>query len=166
MGDPVTFEVRTVRLSDGTVLPTYSRDVVPLEYDLGKGTRLVYVGGALLREEGENVVMLRSPTFVESADGVIVPVLETRATGATSVGGSRIVTVRTHLVETDSVVAEPSPHRVDLSVTSPHADAWQKHFEALPCDAVDRPGPETVVCTFDPADSVYVTAVRIDVSLE
>jgi flagellin-like protein len=161
LGDPVTIEVRSPGFATN-----YSRDVVPIEYDLGKGTRLVYVGGALLREEGESVVMLREPTIVRSDVGVILPVLETRAAGTPSVGGSRVVTVRTHLVETDSVVAEPTPHRVEIGVTSPHADAWQTHFEALACDDVARPGAETVVCTLDPVDAVYVTAVRIDVSIE
>lgn len=164
LGDPVTVEIRTERLSDGN-LTVYTHDILPIEYDLGRGTSLVYVGGAIIREEYASAVMLEQPTVVLSDTLVILPILETRAAGGTAVGGARTTSVRTHLAETDLVVADPMPHRVTLAIRSPHATEWQRHFESLACDAVDVTDPETVTCTVE-TDAVYVTAVRIDVSLE
>jgi hypothetical protein len=164
LGDPVTVEVRTERLSDGNVT-VYTRDILPIEYDLGQGTSLVYVDGAIIREEYASAVMLDPPAVVLSDTLVILPIFETRAAGVTAVGGARTASVRTHLAETDLVVAEPTPTRVTLTVRSPHATVWQRHFESLACDAVDVHDPETVICTVE-TNAVYVTAVRVDVSLE
>jgi len=164
LGDPVTVEVSTERLSGGN-RTVYTRDVLPIGYDLGRGTSLVSVGGAIIRTEDASAVMLEPPTIVLTDTLVLLPILETRAAGMTAVGGARTTSVRTHLAETELVVAEPTRHRVTIAIRSPHATAWQHHFESLGCDAVAVSAAETATCTVE-TDAVYVTAVKIDVLFE
>lgn len=164
-GEPVTIEVSGTRIADGATF-AYPVDVVPIEYDVGDGTRLVYAGGALVREERLGAVMLREPTVLYSERVTVLPILQTRALDRASVGGDRTVSVRTHLAETTVLVAEPVPHRVAVTVTSPRPAVWERYFAALPCESVSVPATGTVTCDLGEVERLYVTVVQVDVAFD
>lgn len=164
-GEPVTIEVTGTRIADNETFD-YALDVVPIEYDLGDGTRLVYAGGALVREERLGAVMLREPPMLHAERVTVLPILQTRAPDRTSVGGEQTVNVRTQLAKTAVLVAEPEPHRVAITVTSRTPAVWERYFAALPCDTVSVPAVGTVTCDLGEVEQLYVTAVRVDVAFE
>lgn len=169
ISDPITIEVRGHQVGNSSANFTHTYEVDPIEYDVGEGTRLIYAGGALIREEYTGEVMLREPTVVRSGRVAILPIVQTRGIGPTSMGGSRTVNVRTHLSETSLLVAETVPHQVEMRVTSPQTAAWSQYFSNGPCEGdegVRVADGDTVICDLGVVDRTYVSVVRIDVEFE
>lgn len=164
LGDPVTVTVSGERTTDPSQNFSYTHDVRPLVYEVGD-TTLVYVGGALIRQEHGGMVMLRGPTLVFTDREVALPVVQTRSLDTTAVGGSHTVNVRTSLAETTLLAAEPEPYRVEYVVTSGQADAWEAYFEGTDATVTRAPGSDTVRAEIV-TDRVYVSVVRIDVTFE
>lgn len=163
LGDPVTVTVSGERTTDPNQNFSHTYDVRPLEYDVGD-TTLTYAGGAIVRQEGDAMVLLREPTLVFTDREVVLPVVQTRSLDTPAVGGSHTVTVRTSHAETTLLAAETDPYRVEYAVTSDRADAWEAYFEATGADSVTRTG-DTVRAEIV-TERAYVTVVRIDVTFE
>lgn len=166
IADPATIEVRGHEVGNRTANFTYTVTVAPIVYDLGDDTRLIYAGGALIREEYAGEVMLREPSLVRSDRVAILPVVQTRAIGRPSVGGSQKVNIRTDLSETSLLVAETVPHQLEMRVSSPNTAAWSQYFANGPCESVTVIDGHTVSCDLGVAERAYVSVIRIDVEFE
>lgn len=164
--DPTIIEVRGHQVGDSPANFTYAVAVAPIVYDLGDGTRLIYAGGALIREEYTGEVMLREPLLVQSDQVAILPVVQTRAIGRPSVGGSQTVNVRTDLSERSLLVSETVPHQLEMRVSSPNTAAWSQYFSNGPCEGVTVIDADTVSCDLGVAERTYVSVIRIDVEFE
>ncbi|MDS0300157.1 hypothetical protein NDI76_15530 [Halogeometricum sp. S1BR25-6] len=157
LGDPVTVTVTGDAFDE-----TY--EVRPLVYRSDDGTELVYVNGAVVRDDGHGVVMLTEPRLQFSDQGVVLPVVRLdEATGPAAVGGStRVATVRE---ATRVAVADRTPQRVSITITSPRADAWQRTLESDAGATCGSVSGETLTCTVD-TQRVSVVVVDVDVSFE
>jgi flagellin-like protein len=163
LGDPVTIDVRHPD-SNGTTVD-YSIETVPIEYRIGDGTRLVYVGGSVIRVERDGSVQLRPPPIVQSDRAKVVPVVALRGATGDGVGGDRSVLVRAHLSKTDVLVVDPAPP-LEIEITSATAAIRETYFDGLPCDTVTATGPASRTCVIDTTYGVSLTAVRIDITFE
>lgn len=164
LGEPVTVTVSGEQTTDPSQNFSYTHAIRPLEYDVGD-TTLVYVGGAIIRQDHAGTVMLRDPTLVFTDHEVVLPIVQTRSVETTAVGGSHTVNVRTSLAEKSLLAAESEPHRVEYVVTSNQADAWEAYFRSTGADNVTRTANDTVRAEIN-TDRVSVTVVRIDITFE
>ncbi|MFC4549508.1 MULTISPECIES: DUF7289 family protein [Halorussus] len=171
-GEPTTMTVSV----DVAGTPADTVEIAPLVYSGRSESTLVYEAGAVIRTDPGGAVMKRAPDMVFRADGgvVILPVVQTRATGSGGVGGSKTVLVRGTRAVSEVLSARTSGgYRVTVTVdTAPaRAPVWRRYFEARlddprwngNCDVVGTDA-DTVECSFD-AERLYVTATRVDVAI-
>lgn len=176
MGEPSRLTVEITNL--GTPAPTFSTRIDPIVYAAtGSDTRLVYEAGAVIRVQNDGAVMKRDPGPVFVEDGgtrtAVVPMLQTRGVGQTSVGGSTTVRVRTDLavaeVQNASTSGGPYDVKVTMETSPDRAAVWEAYLDdevsaaytgvSDPCSATGG----TVTCTFA-TDRLFVTATRVDVT--
>lgn len=164
LGAATHISVRGINESGGEAF-NYTEEIRPIEYTVTDETTLLYVGGAVIRDDRGDAVMLREPSLLLTPEAVNIPIVQTRPTWQlASVGGTRSVTLRTQLAGTEALVADPRPHTIELSVTSEHPDVWIRYFESIEHTSVEQSG-ETVTARID-TDRVYVNTVRINVLFE
>jgi flagellin-like protein len=163
LGEPVTIHVRHLD-SNGTTVE-YSLETAPIDYRLDGDTRLVYVGGSVIRVERDGAVQLRGPPTVQSDHGTTIPIVALRGPTQASVGGDRSVLVRAHHAKTDVLVADP-PLPLEIEVVSATPAISETYVDGLPCDDVTASGPTSMTCVIDSVEAVSITAVRIDVAFE
>ena len=111
----------------------HSITATPLIYTDGD-TEIVYIGGAIIRDEPSGSVLLRRPPFVFEATQTMLPfVWTTRTTGRTSLtrdGTVRVETVRTNInTTTHPKLGDAS--QLELSVDSPREVAWKSYLESI-----------------------------------
>lgn len=163
LADPETIRIAS---DDGSLDATV--ETRPIVYDSGTGTTLTYHTGALVRQDDDSAVMFREPRFVLSAEEVVLPVVTTTQVHDGPIGGTRAVDVRTRRAGTDVLATSSAVDTVTVNVTTNHAKAWKRHFEAA------DDGHVTVVDWEDDAyvevqietDRVTVTRHRVEVSFE
>jgi hypothetical protein len=136
----------------------------PVVYADRTGRRIVYVGGAVLREEGDRSVMTRRPSLVTNASRVALPVIDTvDAGGAATSDAARVRstlrnrTVRNVFADTDAAF---------VNVTSPRAAAWNRSLDRL--DGVDcsrGPSANRTSCRVDVGDTAAVTRATVAVGV-
>jgi hypothetical protein len=155
--------------------PPVSVALDPIVYDAGTGRTLAYENGAVVRSEGDTAFMIEDPEMVFDADEdlVVVPIVQTRPTGDTSsLSGQSTVLVRTQLMKNGLLSQYDSgPHSVELDVTTTpaRAEAWERYLSPKvsamggSCN-FENPDDSKVSCSVT-ADTVYVSAARLDVSL-
>lgn len=160
LGEPTVVEVRGYHAGNMTF--NYTEEVRPIEYMVTDETTLVYVDGAVIRDDRGDAVMLEEPSLVFTSEAVNIPIVETRPTWQhASVGGTRSVNLRTQLTGTQALVTDTRAHTVELSVTSPYPEVWERYFRSLEHTSLERTG-DTVTVRID-TDRVYVNTNRIDV---
>lgn len=156
-GDPVTVSVTV----DGE--ETTSVSSRPLVYRSGEGTRLVYVGGAVLREEDHGTVMVSGPRQFAAGGRTVLPLVRLhRASGPEGIDSSATVTVRTTRNGSRLALAEPAADNVTVAVTSPRAAAWNRTLDAEGFDC--SLSGDTTTCERT-TGRAYVTVVDVDVRL-
>jgi len=154
-GDPVAFNVTFLGSGDN-----YSVSTRPVVYS-AEGGRVVYEGGAVLRDNDDGERMVREPPMT-FGDTAVVPILVARASGSEAVGGSRTVLVRTEMAKRQVFARRAAgPYTLRVNVTSPRAPAWQRYFEDEAGASCSLAG-DTAVCEFQ-ADSVIVPVYKMDV---
>jgi hypothetical protein len=171
-GDPVTINVSGT-VTGGTDNFTFERDVYPIVY---RGvptdeTKLVYLNGAVIRDQRDSAVMVREPDYRLTSEALVMPLIVTRPLNdPDTVGGSTTVLVRgTTDFGKRSVVAETRQYDVTINVTTPRAGAWRGYFESEPnVDCPDGVNNETFVsCEFDSEpDRVYLSRTFVNVAFE
>lgn len=168
LGEPVAINVSLRPNGSTGPYVTTHLDTRPLEYVASPDSTLVYEGGALVRVDRGGQVMLRDPPFVVTDSSVILPLIETKpddsvdGNGPASVGGSRTVSVRTHLTGDTAPIVSEAGEDVWINVTSPRAAAWGQYFQSL-----HRKYPDLVTATATSntvasckLENVSVTVVR------
>lgn len=165
-GDPVMLNV-SVRWTnpDGTTNQTYYQtETVPIVYETGTGTRIVYSNGAVIRQQPGGSVMLEEPSFV-FGNPTVLPHVGVRPTGRQSLGGTTRVLVRTVLADRYVTAYTEETYTATMNITTERWRAWRNalgdHAETS-CSVVEAPGDDkTVSCTFS-ADRIYVQVVEVD----
>lgn len=160
IGDPVTVHVSEANGSFST-----ARTIDPLVHDADTGTEIVYAGGAILRQQRGGGIITHPPGFVLSAERTVIPIVQTRGTGSSSVGGDTTVLVRTDVSRRDILYAtEGAPVRLWVNLTTPRADAWHDHLDDggdVTCEPVVA---DRVACQIE-TRRAYVTRISIDAEL-
>jgi len=161
VGQPVTIGVTVADPGDPGSGVTHQFAVDPIVYEGSDGTRLVYVAGAVIREDQGGAVVLRDPEFLLGADHSVVQIIQTEGETNASVG-SKTVTIRTDGLDEQVVAASPGRSTVTLTIDSPRATAWEHSFEAQGLDCT-RVGSQ-VTCEIT-SDAAYVSVAKVDVVL-
>lgn len=173
IGEPVVFNVTGREAGSTAVAFTAEYEINPIVYDADTGTQLTYSGGALIRSEGGSSVMVTRPHVIMDGDRVVLPVIQTRSAGG-SVSGSSTVLIRTSHSGTEMAVGtNEGRYNLTVNVTTDRPTVWRRYFESKEAFSegetctVDRSTtPATLTCDVEGIESVYVTAVRIDVRFE
>lgn len=161
VGDPVTMNVSVSGSDQGLSEQT----IRPIVYDAGTGARLVYVNGAIIRQEGEGSVMLRDPNFVLNDSRAAVQAVETYPGESTAIKGSTTVLVRAqHTGTLLPVHLQNGSHTVTLQVNTTRTGSWHRYLDETSGNSwscTESPG-NYVRCTGS-VDRVYVSRVRIKI---
>lgn len=178
-GDATTMTVEITNL--GTPHPTYSREVAPIVYSAGTGTELVYESGSIVRTEPNGgVVMKEEPNILFTTNSsdtrlAVVPYIQTRSQGESSVGGSTTALVRADFVNSEVLTARtdrPSGTyelTIKIETTSERGPVWESYLDNEIESAYDvsdacSVSDGTVKCTSLNVDRLYVTVTGIDVA--
>jgi FlaG/FlaF family flagellin (archaellin) len=126
-GEPVNITVADTDSPDTNA----TIQTTPLVYADG-GTEIIYVAGAIIRNEGDSAVMIRDPPFRFGPDQRLVPLVQTiDFPGVTTISADGTVRIRTISVER---TATPDPglseaDEIQIDVTTPRTDVWERYFE-------------------------------------
>ena len=161
-GAPVTVTVSGEAVDGGGNF-SHTSTLEPVVYRDGEGTRLRYVGGAVVRADAGGARMVREPRLLLDQNGTVVPLVETRLTGAQSTGGTTTVLVRTTRNDSSVAAAPDGTHDLTVSVDSPHPEAWNRYLSSS--GATCSQTGTTVSCDLA-TDRVHVSVVEVDVRFE
>jgi len=167
-GDYTTINV-SLRES-GTVERSYEHELRPVVLRASSDSELVYEAGAVFRTEREGGTMLRDPPLLLSDSRIHVPIVRTDAPQVQAVSGTTALlrgksTNREVLFRPDTI--SPSPDELEINVTSPRYEIWERHFEdETPMSCTTDPSTESVTCDMAITDdTVYVTLQEIELSI-
>lgn len=159
VGEPVAFNVTVVGENEWYVVETR-----PVVYRAEHGSRVVYVGGAVLRTtDGGSSVFVAEPPFVVG-DRTVLPFVRTRSTGTQHMGGDTTVQIRTRLSnrEVYGTYRGAGGYTVRLNVTSPRAPAWKRYLSET--GATCSLAGSTATCTWE-AESVRLSLATVNVAM-
>ena len=148
----------TIESPDGDTVTTSPR---PLTYEDGN-TKIIYVGGALIRSDDGSAVMLRDPPFPMGADTASFPMIDTfHTSGAQTVSVDGTIRVTSTALRINTTVPQSFDTNGDYNVTveSPRSDAWARYFEDREDLSVADHQGETVRATIS-SDGVSVPRFR------
>ncbi|MXR52214.1 hypothetical protein GRX03_11450 [Halovenus sp. WSH3] len=159
--DPIRIRVT---VDDGVVPRTHEYTARPVELQISDQTSLVYEGGAVFRQQANGGLMIRDPPFLLSEQRVHFPIIHTVSDGSESSSGTTVLlrgksTRREVLADTQREYEE-----VTIEITSPRYEIWERYFveeRGLDCTTADQ----TVSCTIDDPETVFVTHQRIELSI-
>lgn len=158
-GSNISIEVR----GDGSRIAAY--EARPVELQVTNEESLVYEGGAVIRDQADADIMLNEPPFLLTEHRVHVPIIQTTSEALESAGGSTIL-LRGQSADRSVIEGGSSYDEVTLSIASPRYNAWYDYLAtrgALDCTRDDA--AESVECSTDEPDSVFVTRQQIELSL-
>lgn len=170
-GEPTTISVSGERYRNPNQNFSFEFGVRPIVYDAGTGTRILYVGGAVIREGQTGAVMVEEPNFVLTEERTLLPIVWTHFEGTRSISGSSTVLVRSKQVPSHSrLVTARTGHayNVTLDITTgsaARARAWRRFLEtkrSVECSLADT----TVSCRVVGTERVYVTQIWISIAFE
>ena len=163
--------VINVSVDNGTVTDRYKFELEPIVYETGDG-RIVYVNGAIFREDRGGAVVVRHSEFILRKEGVLLPVITTRAGGKnTAIGGTTTTLVRAEAPggqrESFGLEAATTDELTDVTVevTSPRPAVWERDLSRYD-DATCTTSGDTVTCTVTGVEQVYVQQSLIDITFE
>lgn len=167
-GPPIEISVRATEVGNASNNATFSMNPRPLVYSAQDDRALVYVAGAVIRTDGEVSVIRDPPEFrVESAQTVI-PFIVTYQKGDESFGGrSAVRVIGTNLGnELDGSFTPTNDTAVEITVSSPRANAWKRYFERQGYTAVDASVEDGTVTYRFTTERLYVYQTVIEFNLE
>jgi hypothetical protein len=166
LDEPTTINVS---VDNGTVTEHVEYDVEPIVYEAGDG-RIVYVTGAVFREDSGGAVSVRHSEFVLTEERVLIPVVATRGGGEIdTIGGTTTVLIRARKPDGQRESFRLAEARTDeladvtINVTTPRPAVWEREldrFDDTSCTVVG----DTVSCTVVDARRVYVQRSLIDIT--
>ena len=137
---------------------------------------VIYEAGAVLREDGDEAIMIREPDFVFGPNRTVIRVIETRG-GLQSISGDTTTLVRgegryQEIRHSQRDPAAQFEMNVSMRPASGHVDPWHDYLEeslneAYGTDGVDycTAGATEVTCEGIDTHSVYFgsTGVRVEI---
>ncbi|MFB6161130.1 MAG: hypothetical protein ABEJ61_08140 [Haloferacaceae archaeon] len=170
-GDPVTMNVTGEVTGGGTASFSFEREITPIVYRgvPTEETRLVYLNGAVIRDQRDSAVMVREPDYRLTSEAMVLPVIVTRPLDDPErVGGSTTVLVRgTTGFAKRGIIVDSREYDVTINVTTPRANAWRAYLVAKPavtCPAATN-NDTFVSCSFT-SDRVYISRSFVNVEFE
>lgn len=173
IGEPIAITVEAVNTSDPMDNATVSMHPRPIVYSGIQDTTIVYVAGAVIRTDRDAGLMGVEPGFVVTERNALIPFVHTYPSGGTtSLGGRATVLVVAHQqnsklaqqLVTGTAAGDPDA-RVNVTVESPRAEAWERYFESEGFVAVDGDPSDGVVTYQFVTDRVFVSETGIEVEL-
>ena len=157
-GDTVTINVT----QNGEVIENRTIETVPIVYDDQSGTRIVYEGGALIREDEDRSVMLRPPYFILDEEDVVITGVRTRPRGGTVtlVEGPGTVLLNSEGLPASTAQGSAADGPINVTVESPRAMAWERYFERQETGNVRFDDEEQVTYEIDSSEYETVSVVR------
>lgn len=157
---------------DPSFLTSRVFQVRPIVYEAGD-TQLVYVMGAVFRDDREGGTVVESWSPVLDADRTFIPVVTT----VSATDGSQHVQSSTVLVRAvanqrrvpvaDVDPSQPNYDQVEINVRSARQDLWARMLGNEPALSCSTNGPRWTNCSLSPApDQLYVTETRIAIEFE
>jgi hypothetical protein len=128
-GEPTNI---TLRRADNRNI-NRTAQITPVVYS-DAGTEIVYEAGAIIREEEDGSVMLRSPPYRFGPERTLLPLVRTtRSSAESSVsfeGTVRVESTRTSIdTDTPPEITDPTPGEdIELVVESGRQDAWNRYL--------------------------------------
>lgn len=149
---------------------SFSMTTRPISYSDGDGTTVAYSDGAIVRSDDGAAVMNSDPDWLIDDRRAVIPFLSVYSpTNRTSIGGRTTVLVlterRSNTLGGQFRTAPGSQARVNVTVESPHAEAWGRYFEREGMTKIDGDATDGNVTYKFTTDTVYVPRVSIAVSL-
>lgn len=167
VGDPVSVQIRAENSSDPLHNATYVQTVEPIVYEDDDGPSIVYVQGAVLRSQSEGATMLRDPDWIARSNRSVLPQINTYG-GDGGISGSGTVLIVTQAgsrtLQPPFTVDAGSTAVVNVTVTSPRAEAWERYFVDQGFDPVDSdPDDGDVTYQFE-TETLYVPKTSVEVT--
>lgn len=178
VGEPTRF---TVSINESeTNNATYSVNAYPIVYEAqASPTTIRYINGAVIRQDRNGQRFVDEPSFVfRNVSGnrsAVIPLIQTRSQGDQTIGGTGTVLVRSNRVLAESLgthTTDGVDYDVNITVetTERRAPLWEEVLNseldaAYGIEPCSRTGG-TVVCNGFTVQRIYVTATRIDISID
>ncbi|MFB6361958.1 MAG: hypothetical protein ABEH59_11640 [Halobacteriales archaeon] len=141
-------------------------DIRPVIYDPATGAEIVYSLGAVIRDQQNGGFVPRGSSYLIGENRTVLPILQTRASGATAVSGSKTILVRADQSQTRLLYTNDTPtNKFWINVTSPRALIWQEHLNDEYAVTSCTLKGDTAACSFE-TDRIQVTLVQIDLAIE
>lgn len=164
LGDPVTVTVSGTSVDGSDPNFSETTQLRPLVYRAADDTELVYLNGAVVRDDGHGAAVVDGPGGSVSSDQVVLTLVRFEAADRTdAVGGDSVVTVGTAR-NGSSVVAAGGAYDVTIEMTSPRAAAWKRALESNDSVECSLSG-DTVTCDVS-TDRVAVAIVDVEVRFD
>lgn len=162
IADPIEVEVNVTGSSGFNT--TY--EVRPVVFDADTGTEIVFAQGAVIRQQGDDGVVIHESTLQLNDSRSVVPIIQTRLDGDDRVSGSTSVLIRMEWADTTVDYSDVSGSRtVWLNLTTPRSATWRQYLEDRPDVETCHITTDTVSCRFN-TDRIYIVAVKINMALE
>ncbi|WP_380679762.1 DUF7289 family protein [Salinigranum sp. GCM10025319] len=169
VAEPTTVNVSVT--NESGVTESYQFEPEPIVYEAGDG-RIVYVAGAVFREDTGGAVVVRHSELNLNESRVMIPIVTTRGTGeTTAIGGTRTVLVRAQSPGGQresfgvSTARTTGQHDVTVNITTRRPAVWERELSRHD-DATCTIVGDTVSCTVTDAKRVYVQERLVDITFE
>jgi len=160
LGDPITMNVS----EEGGPFNT-TQEIRPLVYDGGTNAKIVYAGGAIIRQQDSGAIVLHESNLLLSEERTLIPIIEVRQQGTSGISStSGAVLIRTTVSQRNILYTNDDPVTLWVNVTTPRAGAWRDSLsgrEDVSCEPVVG---DTAACRVT-TDRAFVTQVSIDLTL-
>lgn len=173
VGEPITVTVTAVNSSDPDDNTSVSMHPRPLVYSGIQNTRIIYVGGAVIRADGDANIMRIEPGWIVTGRNAVIPFVHTYRTGETKkLSGEKTVLVVARRqgsslerqLLTDTGPGDPYL-RVNITVDSPQTSAWKRYFESEGFTAVDNDVSDGNVTYQFETDRLHVPETIVELRL-
>lgn len=144
---------------------SYITELRPVVLRVSDRTSLIYEGGAIFRVEEDGGTVRQDPPMLLSEDRVQVPLVNTTTAANESVSGTTIL-LRGVSQDRSVLTTDTDDPDVNITVKSTRYELWESYFtekSAIEGCELDS-DEESVECSVDDPDMVYVTEQEIEVS--
>lgn len=147
---------------------SFEREFRPVVLRPSDGTRIVYEGGAVIRDQENGGIMVEEPPLLFSNERVHAPIIMTTTPAIEGAGGTTVL-LRGKSTARKVLFAEQGgvSGNITVTMTSPRYEIWEQYFEeetALSSCSTDDAINE-VECTMTAPDTIYITLQQIEVSI-
>jgi hypothetical protein len=162
LGAPTEIQVTV----GGTSYPSSPVQTRPVVFSAAD-TEIVYVAGAVMREEPSGAVMLREPSFLVTADHTAIQLPGLRSSDDSTMSGSTTVLVRAVKTNSKVLTTQTGSYSVAIEVetTPTRAETWRRYFQDQSACSVGGTGG-TATCTYTTTGSADVVLSRTTVQVE